>query len=246
MLYKTLFLISLWALSVQAESFDLSKFQHLNKIPSTFNYQKYVKLQDNKSNTFINNYIKHSFKGNGFLTKKEFNRLNSILSKYKQSSKKSKLVLMYFLSKTVPNRTLYNILYQVGILQSNHIRISSKQYLIGFAPDLQDYLMNIQKELKELPLQEKKFIVKNAGIKVDPRFFKYFKLKKVPAIALARCVGNKPDFNNCHFLYLLKGDTSLLSFFDKIRNKDKSYDKFYKILLANKFENYNKKENNEK
>jgi len=214
---------------------DMSKFQHLkiNKGAEDYSYLKNKEI----NNDFVNDIVNNNFQGFDFLTKKEFRSVNQKIQKIQKELDKERDFILYFTSTSVPKQTMYNILFQVGILQENGFDILTKQYFIGFPENFEDYMISIKDDINKKPLFERKKIIDNSGIKVDPRFFEYFGLKKVPALALAHCKGIKPTFNTCEFKFLLRGDTSLESFFDKIRKLDKKYEPYYEALLANKFEN---------
>jgi len=176
------------------------------------------------------------YTGSKFITKSEFKSINKKVQYATKLANKKREFIMFFTSQTVPSSTMFNIMYQTGILQDNGVDIITKQYYIGFGDNFKDYMFNMKDEVAKKTFQEKEKIVRNSKIKVDPNLFEFFKIKKVPAIALAECIGLNPTIENCEFKYLLHGDASLLTFFDKIKDKNVRYEKYYDYLLANKFD----------
>lgn len=212
---------------------NVSKYAKL--LNNEANMSKFYKLKYKQNNDFIRDMTIKSYKGTKFLTKAEFRNTMYKVNKIKRYLNRKREVLLYFISESMPKVILYRILFQVGILQENGFNIETRQYFNGFGPNFKNYLMTMRQEINEKPGFERVKILRNAQIKVDPRFFTYFKLKKVPAMVLAQCTAPEPGFNTCKFQFLLRGDISLSAFFDKISKIDKKYRKYYNVLIANKF-----------
>ena len=98
-----------------------------------------------------------------------------------------------------------------------------------------------KKYIDEYPAQLKTYIVDNFHLKLDPRFFKTYDIKKAPAMALAICDSGVPDIKSCKIRYLIRGNVSLEVFFDKISKYEKKYKDYVRYLQANKIVK-NKKE----
>lgn len=175
---------------------------------------------------------------NDYITKEEFEILEKTIKNVnKELGTGPYSFLLYFTSSSVPTNTLFNVLHSVSILQDNGYKIYTKQYLMGPPENFQEYMFKMNDDLnvkfKTLAVQEK--VKRNYGLKIDPRFFEMFNLKRAPAMALATCPALTPDIEKCKFHYLMKGDVSLLTFLDKISETDKAYEKLTKVLISNQF-----------
>jgi hypothetical protein len=154
--------------------------------------------------------------------------------------------ILYLTSESVPNYAYMNILHSVGILQENGIHIRTKQYLVGPPKDFEKYMMDKKEYMDKMTDKEKEKVVENFQLKLDPRMFDLFDIKKVPALVLAYCTAKNPTEKTCKFKYLIRGDGSLTNFFDKIKENDIRYKKHYEVLLANKLiHNQNEEDQNE-
>lgn len=223
-------------------NFDKTKYENLDKninIDKKYiNMEKdFIKKQEEFDVFEQMNFAKNMMPENDYITKEEFNILQNKINEIKEVSGTGPYsFLLYFTSSSVPTNTLFNILYSLSILQDNNINIYSKQYLIGPPEDFKEYMYKMNDDLNErfksFSTQEK--IKRNYGIKIDPRYFEYFKIKEAPAMALATCPALTPDIEKCKFHYFMRGDVGLLKFFDKISQEDKRYEKITKILIANK------------
>lgn len=209
---------------------DISQYENLKFKQSDISQYKNLMYKGTK--TDFSNLVQNS----DFLTKNEIKEVKNKVQKYSKYLNKKRDFILYFTSESVPTNTMLNTLFQVGILQENGFDILTKQYFLGMNKDFKDYLFKMQDKINNKPKFERLKIIRNSGIKIDPRYFDFFKLKKVPAIALAECTGTTPSFKSCEFKFLLRGDTSLESFFDKIKTYDAKYEKYYEVLLANKFD----------
>lgn len=209
---------------------DVSKYNYLNQKPDM------VKQM---------NLMKNAYQGDDFLTTEEFNKVADAITNIKKIHNNGKReFILYFTSTSVPDETLFNVLFSVGILQDNGINIDAKHYYTGFPEEFKDYMFSMKDKLENKPIQEKSKITQNFHLKIDPRMFYHFKLEKVPAIALAECTTENPEVDKCEFKYLIRGDVSLINFFDKISADDSKYQKYYDVLKANKIvsaEDYNEK-----
>ena len=79
---------------------------------------------------------------------------------------------------------------------------------------------------------EEEGLERTADVKYQfhPWAFKYFELERVPAYVLSTC---KQDFTfrTCNNKYLVKGDISLVNFFEFISEQNKQYKEYYFDLL---------------
>lgn len=181
--------------------------------------------------------VEKYYQGNDYLTKDEFSQVKKTIQETDALLNSGPHdFLLYFTSTSVPTKTMLNVLHQVGILQDNGIMLNSKQYFIGFPDDLETYMKTmdskIDKHIKIAAVKEK--IDRNFHLKIDPRYFYHFGLKKVPAMALAKCPNLVPRIEKCTFNYFIQGDVSLTKFFDEISRKNKKFEKYVKILQGNK------------
>lgn len=180
-------------------------------------------------------FVKPMIPENDYITKSEFEHLEKNIKKInKQIGEGPFSFVLYFTSSSVPTKTMFNVLHGISILQDNGYKIYSKQYVIGPPENFQEYMNKMNDDINLFSLTVQSKVKRNFGLKIDPRYFDYFKLKKVPAMAIATCPTLVPDIEKCKFHYIIKGDVSLVSFFDRISETDKSYDKLSKILIANK------------
>jgi len=227
---------------VKQYNFDKSKYEHLDKdIKPKKEYIEMEKEFINKQKEFDvfeqMNLAKNMLPENDYITKEEYDILKDKVTEIKNQVATGPFsFLLYFTSSSVPTNTLFNVLYSLSILQDNNINIYSKQYLIGAPEDFKEYMYKMNDDLNEkyksFSTQEK--IKRNYGLKIDPRYFEYFKIKEAPAMALATCPSLTPDIEKCKFHYFMRGDVGLLKFFDKIAQEDERYEKITKILIANK------------
>jgi hypothetical protein len=250
---KKIFLLSFLTISLFAEAFDyskldknradVSKFSNLDykgsqtkaidpdqfeKIPKDTNVFKQMK----QTETFYN--------GDEYITKKEFKDLSTKINNISKEASKPQDFILYLSSESVPNNTLLNVMLSIGILQENNIDINSKIYLMGPPDDFENYMNSLKNDLVRYPITTQEMIARNVNLKLDPRFFNIFDLKKAPAIIFATCPSQIPDPKTCDFKYLMRGDMSLASFFDKIKNIEPKYEKYYSYLISNKFEEVKK------
>lgn len=182
-----------------------------------------------------------TFQGNQFLTRSEGLELSKEIKKSMVFSKKPKLFLLYFFSSSMPKKSILDFLISVGIIQSNHLPIYTKQYLMGVPSNFKDYMFSMMHVANKYDLPYKKYISDNFALKIDPRFFKMYEIKRVPAIALAECDSLIPTPTSCHIKYMIHGDVSLETFFDRISQFDKKYIPYDKALIANKIYKVKKK-----
>lgn len=196
----------------------------------------FVYAKDPTSEVFNKmNFAKNFMPENDYITKEEFSTLEKNIHNIKKEIGTGPYsFLLYFTSSSVPPKTMFNVLHSISILQDNGYKIHSKQYIMGPPADFQGYMMGMYNSINDMDIKVQSKIKRNFGLKIDPRYFDYFKLKKAPAMAIATCPSLVPDIKNCKFHYIIKGDVSLVTFFDKISETNKEYDKLNKILIANK------------
>jgi hypothetical protein len=232
---------------------DVKKFKELGefKISSLKdlkenNSKKHKDFNLNKKNDFMSlvdkkNNLKSRldladslFTGSSFLTKEEAKIVSSNLRKGLKYSNQPKEFLIYLFSESVPKGSVLNFLLGVDILRENGFNISSKQYMVGYPKDFKQYMYDWRSEIEDYPSKYKQGVVDNFELKLDPRFFKMYEIKNVPAIALASCANIVPDPNNCKIKFLIHGDTPLTTFFDRISKEDRAYIEYAQVLNANK------------
>jgi len=241
--------------------------QNIEKVRSDFSYlkpkinailktqKKYSPLEDKAKKYFFNslekkiNNLKY-VKGN-FLNKKEFQLMKkkaiSQLHMMKNFSHKGIAFLFFLTSSSVPNKVISNWLLETAILERANIPIYPIIYTRGFGKNFKKYFFNLAQSLKQnIPEEYVPYIKQNFRFKLGPQFFKYFHLKRVPAIVLAICNNLSPMPEDCDIKYIMKGDMHLSYFFDKISKVDNNliYKKYYRILIANNIVNYNNKQRN--
>lgn len=180
-------------------------------------------------------YIKVMYKGNDYLSKEEaVVLLKSLKAAEQVVGNNNQEFILYFFSDSVPKNTTSNVLLDVGILQENGINIKTKQYLRGPSETFKDFVMGWKEFVDNYEPSHRNYIKNNFFLKLDPRFFKIYDIKKVPVIALATCNSLVPDTKSCKINYLIRGDTSLEVFFDKISKKDEKYKDYVRYLQSNK------------
>lgn len=179
-------------------------------------------------------YINTYFKPNDYMTKEEalFLIKASYIEKYKAFNY-SKTFIIYLFTSEVPRNSTANILLGISALQENGINIESKQYLTGVPDNIEKYMLDWKTFVYDLPFKYQNNIVRNFHLKFDPRFFKVYEVKQAPAMALAFCQSSIPTPKTCKIKYLIRGDTSLFNFFDKISKVEPKYEKYSNILKAN-------------
>jgi len=179
-------------------------------------------------------YINIFYKDTEFLTKKELIDLVKLSYKMQYDAlTKSHMFLLYFFTREVPKNSMANILLGVSALQENGLNIESKQYLTGVPDNIQEYMSNWKTFVYDYPFKYQNNIVRNFHLKFDPRFFRVYEIQEAPAMALAFCQSAIPTPKTCKIKYLIRGDTSLFDFFDKISKIEPKYKKYVNILKAN-------------
>lgn len=222
--------LSAYGVSLTPANIDISKYD-INK-----EIEKHQTIDVNEK---IENNLKISktlLKGDDYISIEDFKKIEKTIKSVRKDVAEGPFsFVLYFTSVSVPTNTFFNVLHSISILQDNGYKIYSKQYLIGAPNDFKKYLFDMNSALedkfKSLSTQEK--IKRNFGIKIDPRYFDYFQLKRVPAMALATCPSLTPDIEKCKFHYLMKGDVSLLTFLDRISETNKTYEPLTRVLIAN-------------
>ncbi len=219
-------------INLKDKRYDVSKFESLNKV-NNFNIADYEQLQ--KIN-FIDQLrlAEKNFKGNNYISKEEMTQITNTISEVTKNANTPQDFILILTSETVPNKIIINNLLSVGILQSNGIDIETKIYFQGIPEDMETYMKTLTKEIDNYNEEAKELISENVKVKIDPRFFQIFDLKKAPALVFASCPSQVPDVKKCEYKYLIRGDSGLINFFDKIRNIDNKYEKYYRYLIANK------------
>jgi len=235
-------LIYVLVLSNVIFAYDFSSLENPKHKINIEAYKKLNKIDNSKiKDLYQFQYMKQpkevmsNFKGYDFVSKQDLSDITKRVNETKKFLNKRREFIFYLTSTTVPKEAILNIALQTGILRHNGVDIMFKSFFQGFPNDFKDYLFSIRDSLKEKPFEIKKYIGDNLNIKVNPYFFDKFKIKKAPVILLAECRGINPILKNCKVKYLLHGDVSLYTFFDKISLKEDKYKKYTKYLLTNNF-----------
>jgi hypothetical protein len=233
---KKILSLTLFSSLLFSANFNVDEYKGLLKPAQNFNIKEYQPQQQNSVDFIKEAYeLYQGDKSTNFLTKKEFKKVYNIIANYKKRDNKERDFIFYLTSESVPTQSMLNIIYQVGLLQKyGNIDIKTKQFFIGFPKDFKSLLTKFKDEIEKRNPAQKKLIENNSGIKIDPRIFSYFNLKKVPAIVLAKCKGLNPDIKKCKYKFILRGDASLLEFFEKVQNFDKKYKKYSQTLIEHK------------
>ena len=180
------------------------------------------------------NYVNMFYKDSVFMTKNEALALVKLNYQMRYDVlHNSHMFLLYFFTEEVPMNSTANILLGVSALQENGIKIESKQYLTGPPENVEEFMNKWKTFAYDYPFKYQNNIVRNYHLKFDPRFFKVYAVDKAPAMALAFCKSAIPTPKTCRIKYLIRGDTSLFNFFDKISKVEHKYIKFSNILKAN-------------
>lgn len=217
---------------------NVSDFAYLNKPADVSEYKSLEPSQAPKSQ-MLQDLINNPAPNDKFLTPKEQRQIGLGLQDALQEISGPKDYILFFMSATVPRATTAHVLRDVSILQENGFKVASKQYVFGIPDDMKNYMVEWEKYLKSLPGKVSNYVIPNFGLKIDPRFFKVYEIKKVPAIAYATCAGDIPDVSTCKIAYLIHGDVSLTTFFEQIVRNAKDRDttlfkEYIKVLDANK------------
>lgn len=185
-------------------------------------------LGNNPTYDYQNNQLHKLFKAHPEYKAK----YEEIIALKTEAIKKRKAIL-YFTSLSVPVRSFYLNLGAVGSLMNEFSEIESKQYFIGYKPELQDFLDETKKMIEQTPANVRGIMSNAIGIKIDPRFYKDLNITKVPAYAFADCVGGL-SYDNCEIKYVYRGDEMLKSVLKKVSKIDKEYEKYSNFLSGNK------------
>ena len=240
-MFKKIILAGLVSASLFAsESFDYSKLKPVGlsekkgDIVGNFDINK---IKQKASPEAQMEFASLMYQDDDYLTKKEFNQVKNTIKQHSKLNEDGPYdFLLYFTSASVPQKTVFNVMHGVGILQDNNVRIDSKVYLVGPPDNFKEFMFKTEDDLNSLlpdmRVQEK--VRRNFNLKIDPRYFEFFGLKKAPAMALAKCPTPVPDIKTCNFSYFIKGDVSLTTFMREISKENKNFEKYVKVLQANK------------
>lgn len=220
--------------SAKMEGFKTLKKNNSSKLNS-FKSNDFLDLTT-KSKSFSEqlDLVDSIYQGDSFINKAEAKIISKQLKAGVQLVNQPKEFLIYFYSESVPMKSTLNVLLDLSILKENGINIDSKQYMVGPPKEYKAYMNKWKATVEEYPVKFRKQAVSSFAMKLDPRFFNMYGVKKVPAMALASCKALIPSADSCQIKYLIRGDTPLVNFFDKIAMEDKKYKEYVQILNANK------------
>jgi len=154
---------------------------------------------------------------------KEYEKYTQI---YKTPNKSS-ITIFYFVDSGISNMAIERFSMAV-----NKIGVTGKVMYRGLINNSFQESANLVKNIQE---KEK---IKNIDFyPIHFHSFKKFQLEEVPAYALSICNNEQFRFSDCEHKYLIKGDISLTSFFEKIKEYGKEYEEYYYFLLEGTNEN---------
>ena len=179
------------------------------------------KIQSEK-NAFENlKYQNSLLDRKGYFTKK-IDQLQKEFEEYN----KSNMTIMFFISSDIRLESLKGFVEHIKKLRRRGYNITGRVMFRGWINDEIDGIANWLKQ------KEKDGLSRTPHVKYQfhPWAFRYFSLNKVPAYALSSC---KEDFRfrDCDNKYLMKGDISLVEFFNILKEHHKEYEKVYFDLI---------------
>ena len=156
----------------------------------------------------------------------EHNMSKVFSSAMKQEEVKKEETFFYMFSKSVPLVSLTNLFPQMHRLKEIKPNAKIIVVLNGF-PNLEFW-----KLLRTVHKDEHRDLFK---VRIDPRIFKAYELKQVPAWIKTACPVNF-EFKKCdtETSFLAKGDMSIVDFYDLLSKQDKQYLPTYHQLIKAK------------
>lgn len=204
--------------------FIISFFCYFNMLAYDFNASKILnKVNVNKANPLIHKL------------EKQYPKLAKKLSKIKKSIEsniiKSGDVVFMFTSASVPMQSMEKFIIEGSILNYFY---NTKVILVfqGITnKKFEEKLFKLRKNFGEF--ESASFFLTNLNRVIDPSIFKELNITQVPVIAYAK---HKGDFypSNSTIIYLSRGDNSLRMLFERIIQKDESYENYYNSIANTK------------
>jgi len=178
--------------------------------------------KDEKENFFENlKQQNRVLDNNGYFTEK----LNDIYDDYKENEK-TQVTIFYFASSDMKAEAFKSFVEHIKKLKKSKPNIIGRVLFRGLIDGTMDGITFWLKKLEEKGLK------RTADVKYQfhPWAFKHFELERVPAYVLSTC---KRDFTfrTCDNKYLVKGDISLVNFFEFLSEQNEKYKEYYFDLI---------------
>lgn len=139
---------------------------------------------------------------------------------------KKYLTIFYFVDSSVTNVMLKTFSNYINKLKKHNPNIMGKVMMRGLINDDFKYTSNFFDSITR-----NENILNLEYYPIHFNSFKYFKLEKVPAYALSNCSKENFSFRECEHEYLIRGDLSLLGFFEILSKENKKFNEnYYQIL----------------
>lgn len=159
------------------------------------------------------------------LEKGVINQTKQLITTHSEDNKF--LTIFYFVDSSVTNVMLKNFSNYISKLKKHNPKIMGKVMLRGLINDDFKFSANFFDSITR-----KENITNLEYYPIHFNSFKYFKLERVPAYALSNCSSENFSFNECEHEYLIRGDISLLSFFEILSQENNKFNKNYHQLLG--------------
>ena len=149
----------------------------------------------------------------------------------KAENEKTHDVLIYFTSRTVPFENYLNMSYELSRLLKVDPNLKMYQVIRGIDTHFADMARQYAQKFSEYN-KTKAYSIKalHDSLRLAPLLFRSLDIKRVPALALARCKGDFKE-SNCKIKYLSRGIIAPSNFFEKIMEYNNTYrDHFHAII----------------
>lgn len=119
--------------------------------------------------------------------------------------------ILYFTSQSLDGKHQIALTREVARLNALHnSKVKVVPMLRGLDDGVFDYAKMLKDELDSLPpLQKLNTLAATEKLKLNPKFFKHFKIEKVPVMVTAKCTSGF-NMESCTFYYLSRGETSIV------------------------------------
>lgn len=149
---------------------------------------------------------------------KEYAFLKNVVSNHK--AQKPIYTILYLYSNSVPSVDFANILYGVYVFNKTHnYKLQTIQATIGINNNQNIYLNNLRQIIFKSQSDEvRNSLMGMVDITISPEVFERLGAKKVPIIALAKCMP-KAHPSKCQILYFAHGNIGVGMFMNKLKDK---------------------------
>lgn len=182
----------------------------------------------NNPDIFFNNLLEQtkSLDTSGTLAEALENEINKKDYKKDNLNGFKSFTVFYFISENTSKKLLKNFTHDMKKLQELDPTIDFLVLTRGLIGGTFDTMADYVKSLKDEGIEK-------IELGFNPWAFEHFDLKQVPAYALSYCE-KEYKFKTCEHKYLVRGEMSLVTFFEMVSDKEEMYKKHYFKLIEAK------------